>query len=104
MLQGGNSGPSVVVGKPDESRLIQFVRHQGKAMPKDKPKLSELQIAALAQWVQLGLPWPAGQVVTEAYDWAKAGEHWAFQPVKRPAVPVIDSAWPSSDIDRFVLA
>ena len=30
--------------------------------------------------------------------------HWAFQPVKRPAVPVIDSAWPSSDIDRFVLA
>ena len=66
MLQGGDSGPSVVVGKPDESRLIQFVRHQGKAMPKDKPKLSELQIAALAQWVQLGLPWPAGQVVTEA--------------------------------------
>ena len=30
--------------------------------------------------------------------------HWAFQQVKRPAVPVIDSAWPSIDIDRFVLA
>ena len=33
-----------------------------------------------------------------------AEDHWAFQLVKRPAVPAIDSAWPSGDIDRFVLA
>lgn len=104
VLQGGDSGPSVVVGKPDESRLIQFVRHQGKAMPKDKPKLSEPQIAALAQWVQLGLPWPAGQVVTEAYDWAKAGEHWAFQPVRKGTPPRVKEARVRNPIDQFVAA
>ena len=33
-----------------------------------------------------------------------ASNHWAFQPVKRPTVPATESAWPSGDIDRFVLA
>ena len=104
VLQGGDSGPVVVVGKPNESRLIQFVRHQGKAMPKDKPKLSEPQIAALTQWVQLGLPWPAGQVVTEAYDWAKAGEHWAFQPVQKGTPPMVKGTRVHNPIDQFVAA
>ena len=31
-------------------------------------------------------------------------DHWAFQTVKRPAVPAIESGWPQGDIDRFVLA
>ena len=51
LIKGGDSGPAVVIGKPDESRLIQFVRHQGKAMPKGKPKLAEAHIDALTQWI-----------------------------------------------------
>src|SRR5947207_3221893 len=31
--------------------------------------------------------------------------HWAFQPVRRPAVPaVVNRAWVRNDIDAFVLA
>jgi len=35
----------------------------------------------------------------------EAKKHWAFQPVKRPAVPQVRNAnWAKGDIDRFVLA
>ena len=36
---------------------------------------------------------------------AAGGDHWAYVPIKRPAVPpVVDQTWPRSDVDRFVLA
>ena len=35
---------------------------------------------------------------------AEYSKHWAFQPVKRPAVPEVkDASWPAGDIDRFIL-
>ena len=35
---------------------------------------------------------------------AEYSKHWAFQPVKRPAVPEVKVAsWPAGDIDRFIL-
>ena len=105
LLKGGDSGPAIVVGKPGESRLVQFVRHQGKAMPKGKAKLAEAQISALVQWVEQGAPWPAGQPkVVEAYDWAKAGEHWAFQPVHKGAPLIVKGARVLNPIDQFVSA
>jgi hypothetical protein len=31
--------------------------------------------------------------------------HWAFQPVRRPAIPAVrNAAWPRTSVDRFVLA
>lgn len=57
--QGGESGVVVVPGKPDESLLIQAVRHEnGLKMPPDA-KLSEAQIADLVAWVKSGAVWPA---------------------------------------------
>ncbi len=58
VLKGGESGPAVSVGKPDESRLLQAVRHQdGLEMPPDG-KLPEAQIAAFATWIEAGAAWP----------------------------------------------
>ena len=55
ILKGGEHGPAIILGNPDESRMIRYVRHQGKKMPAfGKPKLSDLEIAALAKWVELG--------------------------------------------------
>jgi hypothetical protein len=35
----------------------------------------------------------------------EARSHWAFQPIRRPAMPAVaDSAWPYTPIDRFVLS
>src|SRR5437667_8447157 len=56
--QGGDSGPAVVPKKPQESLLIQAVRHEkGLKMPPDG-KLSEKQIADLVEWVKGGAVWP----------------------------------------------
>ena len=33
ILKGGEHGPAIILGNPDESRMIRYVRHQGKKMP-----------------------------------------------------------------------
>ncbi len=58
LLKGGETGPAVVAGKPDESLLMKAVRHQdGLAMPPNG-KLNEAQISALAEWIKAGAVWP----------------------------------------------
>ena len=58
MLRGGESGPAVVVGKPEESLLISAVNHEdGLKMP-PKGKLTSNQIAALVAWIKAGAEWP----------------------------------------------
>ena len=55
---GGDGGPVVIVGKPDDSPMLHAVRHaDGKAMP-PKEKLNDEQVAALARWIRDGCPWP----------------------------------------------
>ncbi len=113
MLKGGESGPSLVPGQPDESRLIQAVRYKDEktAMP-PKKKLADAQIADLEAWVRLGSPWPEQSVAPAAvdgkkgYDWEKfrAG-HWAFRKVVKPEPPKVKSAaWARNPVDQFVLA
>jgi cytochrome c553 len=58
VLKGGESGAAIVVNKPDESLLIQAVRHQsGLQMPPDG-KLTNAQVEALAKWIRDGAAWP----------------------------------------------
>jgi cytochrome c553/mono/diheme cytochrome c family protein len=104
LLRGGDLGPAIVPGKPDDSRLIRAVRHTDDElqMPPDD-KLSERQIADLARWVQMGAPFPAAARPTGQRH--RDPNHWAFQPASRPALPAVkDTAWPQSPIDTFVLA
>ncbi|MBS0261496.1 MAG: DUF1549 domain-containing protein [Planctomycetes bacterium] len=62
LLKGGDTGPAILSGKPDESLLIQAVRHEnGLEMPPDG-KLTAAQIDALAQWVRDGAIWPGTTV------------------------------------------
>jgi mono/diheme cytochrome c family protein len=61
LLQGGETGGAVVIGKPDQSLLIQAIRHQnGLAMPPDG-KLSEVQIADFVTWIKSGAAWPGSK-------------------------------------------
>jgi cytochrome c553 len=100
LLAGGDNGPVVSPGKPDESRLVQAVRHVGDLKMPPKSKLSAEAVATLAAWVKAGAPWPA-EVVRPGVEGRK---HWAFQPVRAPAVPAVRSAWARNPIDSFVLA
>jgi mono/diheme cytochrome c family protein len=108
LLKGGDSGPVVVAGQPEKSPLIRMVQRKGdvKMPPKDADRLSDAQVEALAAWLRMGAPWPAGggsaQVGTVA-DVRK--KHWSFRPVSRPALPVVQRAeWSCNPVDRFVLA
>jgi mono/diheme cytochrome c family protein len=108
-LAGGNTGPSLVPGKPDESLLIQAVRYQDEdlQMPPKDEKLSEREIADLTEWVRRGAPDPrTNSAKGPAPAYAGTGRnHWAFKPVQKPAVPAVkDAAWVRNPVDAFVLA
>jgi mono/diheme cytochrome c family protein len=102
-LLGGEMGPPIVVGKPDESLLLEMVSGAKPDMPAEGPPLSKQQIDRLRAWIAEGAPWPVGFKLEEraagGLDW------WAFQPVKRSEPPRVNQErWPRNEIDRFVLA
>ena len=109
--KGSDSGPVVVPGKPEESRLVEVVRGRGTLQMPPTGKLSEDRVAALAKWVEMGAPWPdeegsLGAKPDAKFDLeARRREHWAWQPVQ-PVVPpkVENTAWVHNEIDAFILA
>ena len=111
MLRGGESGPAIIPGKSAKSPLIEAIRYEDNEMP-PKAKLPNHQIAAIAKWVDMGAPWPKSSGTIEqptkqaTHDWKKLRDaHWAFRPVKSPALPAVSNAkWAATPIDRFVLA
>ncbi|MEM9367881.1 MAG: PSD1 and planctomycete cytochrome C domain-containing protein [Planctomycetota bacterium] len=99
MLRGGDSGLSAVVaGNPDDSYLLEVVKHldAGMEMPPDEDKLPENEIALLEKWIKEGAVWP-GQMNEVAQD--EGSDHWSFQPVLRPDVPLNQEDNP---IDAFI--
>ena len=110
-LSGGDSGPAVVPGKPEESPLIAAIRYEGPEMP-PKGKLPQRQVEALTRWVQMGAPWPAGPgsaggaepastIRRPGYQVTDADRaHWSFRPLGRPAVPTVSGT--SHPIDAFI--
>ncbi|HJN08298.1 MAG TPA: DUF1549 domain-containing protein [Pirellulaceae bacterium] len=110
MTKGGDSGTALVPGKPDESLFIESVRYESLEMP-PTGKVSDDQLATLVRWVEMGAPWPDDETPQLArdgdpYDWpAVRASHWAWQPIRRPALPAVKSqVWPQQPVDRFVLA
>jgi cytochrome c553 len=114
VLKGNESGPAVVAGKPEESRLLEVIGYDDVIKMPPKQKLADAEIATLTEWVKIGAPWPGtettaapvlGQSATPEGIVNARATHWAFQPV-RPAEPpsVKDSVWGAAPIDRFVLA
>ena len=108
-VAGGNTGPAVVPGKPDESLLIQAVRYKDEdlQMPPKGEKLSDQEIADLTEWVRRGAPDPRAAVVAGgAKSYGGVGKnHWAFKPVQKPQAPSVQNTnWGKNPVDAFVLA
>ncbi len=105
LLKGGENGPAIVAGKPDESDLIKTIRHEGDSkMPEKEPKLPDEQITALSEWVRIGAPWPESEIVKASKPSTNGARHWSFQPIADPAAPEVHGAWGQEPLDRFVLA
>jgi mono/diheme cytochrome c family protein len=126
---GGDSGqPALVPGKPDESPLYLAVTRTNDRWepmpPKENDKLTAAQVEAIRDWIKLGAPWPdraaanAGPTHGVAVktsgglsaDWTNRkydpANLWAYQPVRRPAVPEIRNSKSEirNPVDAFIQA
>ncbi|SIO60262.1 Planctomycete cytochrome C [Singulisphaera sp. GP187] len=116
MMQGGDSGPAIAPGAPDQSRLVEAIRYGDDLQMPPKGKLKETEINALTRWVKAGAHWPESRSESAATAPAPSSSaattlisaqdraFWAFRPVTVPPTPhVKDKSWPRSPIDEFVL-
>lgn len=102
LFAGGESGPVVVPGKPDESLLVQQVTGAKPKMPRNAPPLTEKQVAVLRRWIEAGAVWPMGLTLRER---GSEETWWSLRPLTRPTVPPTStSEGLRSPIDRFVRA
>jgi len=110
LLKGGDLGPAIEPGQPEESLLIQAVGYEDDAvkMP-PKAKLPDEEIAVLRRWVAGGATFPEAASAPAAkprgIDFDGAREHWSYRPFGRREPPkVADASWPKTAIDPFILA
>src|SRR5260221_2776238 len=113
LLRGGKSGPALQAGNPDDSLMIQAIRHSEDLQMPPRMKLPAKPIADLTAWVKMGAPWPDEKPLvakveptenTPAFTKQQIG-HWAFQPVRNLQPPAVkNQAWVRSPIDAFILA
>ncbi len=105
LLKGGESGPAIAPGKAAESHLLEVLK--SGEMPKGKSKLKDADIATIEQWIAQG-------ALTARPEPEKLGpEHvftdeerawWAFQPIRRPALPQGAGKAVGNAVDAFVAA
>jgi hypothetical protein len=101
VLRGGNSGPAIVPGKPEESLLFKAIRHADpelKMPPKEK--LDDRTAADFEAWIRRGAPDPRAGPVRKTEK-----PLWSLQPIRELAPPAVkNESWVRTPIDRFILA
>ncbi len=111
MLRGGDTGPAVVSGRPEQSRLLKLIAHaEEPAMPQEASKLSDEHINAIREWIALGAPFDAPLIDPESAEvsWTETKiddsrrDFWAFQPLSDATPPKDSDGWCRNDIDRFI--
>ena len=57
LIRGGSRGPAIVPGRPQESALVDVLRHDGEIQMPPGPKLPAKEIAVLTEWIGRGAVW-----------------------------------------------
>jgi len=99
ILRGGDFGPAAVAGKADTSELVRRVKttNPEQMMPPDGERLPAEKVAALAAWIDAGLPWPGREAEPEGESVRDPRlDHWAWQPI----MTVLDCADPSMRVEK----
>jgi mono/diheme cytochrome c family protein len=111
VLAGGDTGPAAVPGKSAESLLVKAIGYAGDLQMPPSGKLPQAEIDILVRWVEAGLPsTPGGAGVVakpapHAPPRSDGKSYWAYQPVRRPAVPApANPSWIKTPVDAFVSA
>lgn len=131
---GESGKPAVVPGKPEQSPFYLAITRQDedfKMPPKENDKLTTEQVEWIRQWIAGGAPWPSEERLRElakapagkwddeygvivatsgglSPEWPhrkyKPENLWAYQPLKKPAMPPTRNSEPGTrnPIDAFV--
>jgi mono/diheme cytochrome c family protein len=91
---GNRETPLLVPGKPQASELYLRISSSDPDVHMPPPdatrQLTAEEIELIRVWIEQGAEWQ---------------EHWSFQPIERPPVPItIDPEWTRNPIDNFVLS
>ena len=107
---GGDSGPVIVPGKPEESPLVEAISYKtdGFEMP-PSGKLPDAEIADLTKWVRLGAHDPRDRADAapekSGIDFEAARQKWPFRRLQPVAPPRVGGeSWCLTPVDRFILA
>src|SRR5262245_803566 len=113
-MRGGQGGPVIIAGKATESRLYQRITatNDDQRMPPAGERLSLAEVSAIKAWIDAGAVWPESDSREERLsDGANdQSRHWAWQPIKRPAIPRVISTIHNpqytirNPIDSFIAA
>ncbi|WP_047817334.1 PSD1 and planctomycete cytochrome C domain-containing protein [Rhodopirellula islandica] len=107
LMLGGESGPSVVPGHPEDSPFWDAVTYNGWEMP-PRGRLPDDVLADFKRWIEMGLRDPRVResiTVESKVDLESGREHWAFQKPREQELPEVQhTQWPKSDVDVHVLA
>jgi len=101
--QGGESGPAVIPGSPEQSLLLQKVTASDdtQRMPPagEGEQLNPQQLELLKTWIAAGAPYPADeQPPADPATW------WSYQPIHAPPIPQAnENPWIRNPIDAFIL-
>ena len=100
--KGGDSGPSVVPGRIEESLLLSAMKYDGLEMPPNK-KLPDNVIADFETWIRNGAVDPRNENAPthlQQFDIESRRNFWAFQPPEQARLPGITNY--SDRIDALV--
>ncbi|MCA9206444.1 MAG: DUF1549 domain-containing protein, partial [Planctomycetales bacterium] len=109
LLKGGESGAAVDFDNVAESILVDAINYGSYEMP-PSGKMPPERIAILTEWIRRGVPMPERTDVEEIKHGSpevndETRAHWAFQQVRRPAVPQTQHGdWVRNPIDAFIAA
>lgn len=110
LLMGGENGPAIVPGRPQDSLLMSALRHESFEMPPTK-KLADSVLADFEKWIRDGATdprdKPPSQSTAAAETWkiqlAERRTWWSLQPPHQHVVPPCrNDRWSVEPIDRFI--
>lgn len=107
ILKGGDSGPGLVAGDNEKSKIIEAVRYHNHDMQMPpKGRLPAAEVKVLEDWVRMGAPDPrTGSIKTgKGIDINEGRKFWSFTPLARVEPPAVKqpSAPIQTQVDLFI--
>jgi Protein of unknown function (DUF1553)/Protein of unknown function (DUF1549)/Planctomycete cytochrome C len=99
---GGESGEAIVLGRPEESLLVEMISGNSPEMPKGNEKLTSEEVGLIREWIAKGAKWPKDRKLADRSlvdnNW------WSLKSLTSVALPTHETQADANPIDLFVQA